>query len=411
VPQVVVPHPGNAESPSAYCSRADALGLACQPANQGKGPSGAPTNVVYATSPAGGTAVAAGTSVAAEFYSTTTVQETVPSVVGMDVNTACNTLVGTSLTCTKADSGEAPAGTAGGVVTSQSVAAGTTVSAGTAVSVAFYSSLPVPPPGPQQPPADYCQKLNLLGPACSPKDLGQGPTGTTTGIVIATQPAAGTAVTPGTAVAAEFYSSAAPATVTVPNCVGMNYQSCPATAGITWPGNPQSTASAAVNCGIVSQQQPAAGTVVTVGTAVSVTYEPYCAQPFYEYNRPGTQIYYLSLSGTPPTGFNQLPVGGDAYPLSGGGCAKAGTEPVYGFQYNPGQPNAGPFPHHYFTTDGSWNHPGWTPEGPAACVFGGAVPGAEAVYAHYINSPDVPGNYVWSPSGGDSIVWYQPVHA
>jgi len=67
---VLIPAPQPGETPAAYCARVDPLGVACSPSDQGTAPQGVTTiNTVFATSPPTGTAVNAGTAVAAEYYS------------------------------------------------------------------------------------------------------------------------------------------------------------------------------------------------------------------------------------------------------------------------------------------------------------------------------------------------------
>jgi beta-lactam-binding protein with PASTA domain len=416
---LAVPAPQSGEDPESYCERVDPLGLSCNPSNEGRGPPGAAIDVVYQTSPPAQTRVAAGTSVDAEYYSTQS--GTVPNVDGMDVTTACATLEDGTVpfACSAQDEGEAPAGTQAGVVFDQRPAAGKAAASGAKVTIPYYSSLPVPAPLSGESPDAYCQRVDPLGLNCNPSDQGEGPPGAATNVVYGTDPQQGTSVSAGADVDADYYSSAPPATVTVPSCLGAAPGGCPATAGITWAAATQATeaGTAANACNTIWTQSPAANTTVAYNTTVTPSYDPNCAVPLYQYEGDTDEngvtnydVFQLSTSAATPANYTATGQVGYVYPYVSG-CAKTGGTTLYAWQYNPIQ-GVDRYYHFYYTTTPGWDHAGWTLDGAIACVFATAAAGTEAVSSIYENPPSVPGDHEWfvgTPSGSD-LAWYEPDH-
>ena len=146
---------------------------------------------------------------------------------------------------------------------------------------------------------------------------------------------------------------------------------------------------------------------VPYGTTVTADYDPSYAVWFGEYHHP-TNVWLLSTNPGLGSPWIQQSVNGWAYPVVNGGCAKAGTTPLYQWSYSTQAA-------YYFTTVANWNHRGWTDQGAIACVFSTSVPGSSAVYDHLTNpnSPDQPAKYSWEfgPSPGNPApVWFQPDH-
>ncbi|MDQ6783495.1 MAG: PASTA domain-containing protein [Actinomycetota bacterium] len=274
--------------------------------------------------------------------------------------------------------------------------------------------LAVPRPAGATDPGTYCAQADAAGFACSTQDLGPGsPTNT----VVSVNPTGGTLEPPGHAVVASYHSSSPPPPpVVVPDCSGMAPSACSMPAGLTAVTSSQTTASG-VACNAVYSQTPAKGTAVPPGSTVTLIVDPYCAAPLYELHRTGTDIWYLTTSGTQPAGtpasaWTRQSYAAYAYPIQNGSCAKAGTVPLYEWRYPPGGA-AGKYHHYYFTDLSTWHDAGWVAQGPITCVFNSAAPGSIAAYAHYINRPLVPGDWSWElqPNPAEpSPVWYQLQH-
>ena len=273
----------------------------------------------------------------------------------------------------------------------------------------YYGSLAVPGFTGKAPGA-YCATADSLGLKCS-TSASQGPYGAQTNVVESVTPGAGSVVPYGTPVTASYYSSTAgPPQQTVPDCTGKAPSACP-NPGLTYVPVSQTVASA-VPCNTVYQENPPAGTVVNQGSQVDLYYDPYCFVGLYEWNRQGTQIWYLSTSSATPannTAANPWVSHGAAagiYPLVNGGCAKAGTTKLLSWQYNTSS-----YQHHYFTIDASWHNPGWSGGGAIGCVFSTHVAQSITVWGYYINrGQPPPGNWFWDLKQGANgvITWYQP---
>lgn len=272
----------------------------------------------------------------------------------------------------------------------------------------------VPKPASPVDPGTYCAQADAAGFSCSTRNLGQGsPTNT----VVNVNPPAGTLEPPGHAVVAGYYStSPPPPPVQVPSCAGAAPSACPMPAGLTAVTADQTTPTA-VACNTVWNESPVAGTTVPQGTTVTLYVDPYCAAPLYELHHNGTNIWYLTTTDTQPSNspasaWTHQSYAAYAYPIQGGSCPKAGTVPLYKWQYPPGGA-AGNYDHYYFTDLATWHDPGWGAQGPIACVFNSAASGSIPVYAHYINQPLVPGDWSWELQANPaepSPVWYQVQH-
>ena len=138
---------------------------------------------------------------------------------------------------------------------------------------------------------------------------------------------------------------------------------------------------------------------------MAVDYDPNCAIWFGEYHHP-TNVWRLSTNPNLGSPWIEQSVNGWAYPVANGGCAKAGTTPLYEWTYSTQAA-------YYFTIVANWNHPGWINQGPIACLFSQQVPGSQPVYDHLTNPGSKPAKYSWEfgPSPGNPTpVWFQPDH-
>ncbi|MCU4185280.1 hypothetical protein K6U06_12975 [Acidiferrimicrobium sp. IK] len=345
---------------------------------------------------------------------------TVPTdLVGQKEQAACAELQADRLACSEQlVATAAPSGQADDVVTATP---GGKVPPGTKITLSVDEvAVPAIPAGAS--PSAYCAAANTdYGFVCTSTSDGAAPAGTQPDVVTKVTPdSPGTLVAPGTPIVAHYYTpTPPPAPVVVPDCVGAPYQNCAAT-GLTVNAVVAPTPTAAVNCPDVYQQSPAAGTTVPPGSALTLDYDPVCAAPLYEQNHIGTNVFFLTFDASSwPSGLSSewthpTGAGADAYQLQGGACPKAGTVPLYEFEYLATGTNSGNRDHFYFTTRRGFAAKGWTAKGAMACVFPSQVAGTVPVYANYLNDPSVPADYVWTPNTPNSNtpnpVWYQPQH-
>ncbi|HEY3079228.1 MAG TPA: PASTA domain-containing protein [Chloroflexota bacterium] len=193
----------------------------------------------------------------------------VPSLVGGSLALARELLGSVGLSVAEPPGEQETPDAAPGTVLAQAVAAGTSIAAGTAVGLTVAAPVRVAVPNlVGQTFAAAAATLQGVGLSLSPTDPGQRESDAPSGTVVEQQPAAAQRVLPGTAVAVVV---AVPRTALVPNLVGQSAaaaRSALSALGLTLAdGGGQESDQPA---GTVVSQAPAAGTRVTVGSAVTL---------------------------------------------------------------------------------------------------------------------------------------------
>jgi beta-lactam-binding protein with PASTA domain len=346
---------------STACARLAQLSrqLRCTLVAQPDGP--ADTDKVIGTDPPAGSRVNPRSTVTVFYRGPTQV----PDVVNLPASQACRALIAASLTCQEQVSGLATDGSRVRVVTTQSPAPGTAAATRTPVTITYPDMIAVP--------NLVGQPYNVACPAgltCAPHSLGPG---TPAYVVITQQPVGGAGLPPGGTVTLDHYSHPG-----VPNLVGMSPdQACATLAQLGLGCNRNDSAQILSPIGVVVAQDPPPGTLLPVGTAVTITYQSRPAVPMNRFKAPGAnRSNFLSPGGGGPGGWSQQSTIGQIYPVAAVGGVP-GLTVIYQSHCERGCGEVGG----YYYTSNPATPPKWVMDGPAFACFVDQVPGTVPIRA------------------------------
>ncbi|GAA3076281.1 hypothetical protein GCM10010485_12360 [Streptosporangium carneum] len=336
------------------------------------------TGKVISSDPAAGERVERGAVVAVVYRG----PATVPNLVGMPATQACAALQQARLTCREQDQGLAATAAQIGVVTTQEPKAGAQAATGTAVVVGRPSQVQVGSYVNQSVDA-ACAAVQQAGLTCVQREAGQGAPAR---VVQAQSPAAGTGLAAGGTVTVDFLGDPA-----VPDVRGQTPDAaCQALRAAKLECAPNDNAQTQ-DVNKVLAQDPAPGTRVQAGKAVSYTFESTAPVTLNRFKSPApNRANHLSIGGG-PAGWSAQSSLGRVYPQDQAGsiaglavvhqfrCAKAGCA-------EPGS--------YYFSTNPA-ESAGFVREGPAFACFQDAVAGTRELHA-LMNGQ---GTWVWAVPG------------
>jgi beta-lactam-binding protein with PASTA domain len=267
--------------------------LVAQPDGDGE------TDQVLRTNPRAGSRIAKGSPVTVVYRG----PAAVPDVAGMPSEQACQAIEDARLTCQEAPGGLAPDGTKLRMVTRQDPAPGSRADTGRPVTIVFPVQIEVPNLLGQ--PYDVACPVGLT---CAPRDLGPGPRPY---VVVAQSAVAGSGLDPGATLTLDHHSNPG-----VPDVRNMTPDQACATLQQVQLACGRNDNAQTYTPNVVLAQDPAPGTVLPVGTPVTITYESTAPVALHRWKKEGEEARYLAAAGggPPGAGWAQQPDIGGVYP-------------------------------------------------------------------------------------------------